>query len=55
MMWKVSRWSGKFPNDLESFQIVWDLLDGLESFLIVWKVAGCPVKFQDSFESLCTV
>ena len=42
MVWKVSSWSGKFP-------------DSLEIFLTVWKVSGQYRKFPDCLESFQTV
>ena len=48
----------KFPDCLESFQIVWKvsglsrkLLGCLESFRFVWKVSGLSGKFPDCLES----
>ena len=59
MIWKLSRWSGKFADDLESFQMVWKVCgwsgkipDGLESFRMVWKVSGWSGKFPDGLEMI---
>ena len=32
MIWKLSRWSGNFPDDLETFQVVWKLSRSSENF-----------------------
>ena len=45
MIWKVSRKSARFPDNLESACMDWEgsgksgkFLDNLESFRIIWKV-----------------
>ena len=57
-IWKVSRLSGKFPDDLESLWMVWifsgwsgKFPDNLKNFRIDWKVSGWSGKFLDSLES----
>ena len=46
MIWKDSRWSGKFLDGLESFQIVWKV-SGLSE-----KISGLPGKFLDCLENV---
>ena len=50
--WGVSGWSGKFPDSLESFQIVWifsgltgKFPNSLESFRTGWIFSGWSGKF----------
>ena len=52
MVWKSSRWSGKFPDGLDRFQMIWTVsrwpgqfLDGMESFQMAWKVSRWPGNF----------
>ena len=58
MAWKVSRWPGKFPVDLDSFQIAWKVSRwpgkfpvGLKCFQIAWNVSIWPGKFPDGLDS----
>ena len=66
--WEVSGWSGKFPDNLESFRIFSKVSgqsgkfrDNLEDFQITWKVPdsreifGWPGKFPDGLESFWVV
>ena len=62
MVWKVSGWSGKSQDGLESFQMDWKVSiwsgkfpDGLETFRMVWKVSGWCGKFLDGLESFWIV
>ena len=57
-MWKVSRQSGKFPDNLETFQTIWKLSkqsgkfpDVPESFQTGWKVSRQCGEFPDTLES----
>ena len=61
-VWKISRQSGKFPDDVESsqlvqkvFQIVWNFFDSVESFQIVWRLSSRSGKFPDGLESFLIV
>ena len=54
LRWKVIGPSGRFPERLESFQIVWKVsrlsekfLDCLKYFRIIWKVSRLSGKFPD--------
>ena len=68
MVWKLSGWSGNFPDGLESpdglktFWMVWKLSgwygnfpDGLETFWMVWKHSGWSGKFPDGLETFWMV
>ena len=61
-VWKVSRQSGKFTDNLESFPTVWKVSEqsgkfpkSLGNFQRVWKVSGQSGNFSDSLESFRTV
>ena len=58
MACKVSRWSGKFPDGLDRFQMVWTVSRwpgqfpyGLETFQVAWKVSRWSEKFPDVLET----
>ena len=68
MVWKLSGWSGNFPDGLESpdglktFWMVWKLSGwygnfpvGLETFWMVWKHSGWSGKFPDGLETFWMV
>ena len=51
MIWKLSGWSGNFPNDLETFQMIWKLSVWFGNFRIVWKLSGWSENFPDGLET----
>ena len=62
MVWKVSGWSGKFLDSLDSFRMVWRLSGwsgnfpvGLETFQMVLKVSGWSKNFLDGLETFWMV
>ena len=49
----ISWWSGNFPDDLETFWMIWKLSgwsgnfpDGLETFRMIWKLSGWFGNFR---------
>ena len=52
---KVSDQSGKFPDSLKSFRIVWKVSIPSESFWTVWKVSGQWRRFPNSLDSFPTI